>query len=249
MALILLHGGGDDPAWRAASLGPFLDAAAAAGELRVALVVCEATPQEEAESARAYGEILGAAAAAHGPLTLVPLLPSPEAPLTAAALAGARASGLFVCGGLTPRYHAALCGDLSWLEALRAAGLPYAGTSAGAAVAAGAAIVGGWRATRGGEPRAMLYQGASEGLDELEVRPGLGLVPGAVDAHASQAGTLLRLVHAVDLGLAPHGWAIDENTALVFDAPGARPRVVGAGHVYRVEAAGGGARVSIGTAG
>lgn len=36
----------------------------------------------------------------------------------------------------------------------------------------------------------MLFEGASEGLDVLSVRPGLGVVEGAVDVHASQWGTL-----------------------------------------------------------
>lgn len=248
MALTLLHGGGDDPDWRRASLGPLLDAVAPAAEPRLAMVVCEASPQDEAESVRAYAAILQAAAPA--PVTVVPLLVGPAAPLTAEALRAARPAGLFVCGGLTPRYHEALCRDTAWLDALREAGLPYGGTSAGAAIAAETALVGGWLATRAGRPRAMLFQGASEGLDELAVRPGLGLAPGAVDVHASQSGTLLRLVHAVALGAAPHGWAIDENTALVLDGPGAAPRVVGAGHAYRVErGAGGAAQVTILTAG
>lgn len=81
--------------------------------------------------------------------------------------------------------------------------------------------------------RPMLFEGASEGLDILSVRLGLEVVEGAVDVHASQWGTLLRLIHAVDLGLAPAGWAIDENTALVLGQ--GEPRIVGVGHVYRVE--------------
>ncbi|HMQ34485.1 MAG TPA: hypothetical protein PKD53_27360, partial [Chloroflexaceae bacterium] len=184
MAMTLLHGGGDDPDWRRASLGPLLDLIALAAEPRLAMVVCEASPQDEAESVRAYAEILQAAAPV--PITVAPLLVTPEAPLTAEALLAARPAGLFVCGGLTPRYHEALCGETGWLDALRELGLPYGGTSAGAAIAAETAIVGGWLATWAGRPRAMLFRGASEGLDELAARPGLGLLPGAIDMHASQ---------------------------------------------------------------
>ena len=92
--------------------------------------------------------------------------------------------------------------------------------------------MGGWQVTRSGETRAILFQGASEGLDLLTVRDGLGLVPFAVEIHASQMGTLMRLLHAVELGLVPEGWAIDENTLLQIDSNAMH--VFGQGHAYRV---------------
>ena len=73
---------------------------------------------------------------------------------------------------------------------------------------------------------------AGEDLEELTVRPGLGLVPFAIDVHATQWGTLTRLTHAVRAGLAPDGWAVDEGTALVCE--GDDVRVVGTGVAYRV---------------
>ena len=90
--------------------------------------------------------------------------------------------------------------------------LPYAGYSAGAALAADRAIVGGHRRDDG---RPVCAEEAGEDLERLAVRAGLGLVPFAVDVHATQWGTLTRLVHAVDAGLAAEGWAIDEGTVLV----------------------------------
>jgi cyanophycinase len=73
---------------------------------------------------------------------------------------------------------------------------------------------------------------AAEDLEDLALRPGLGLVPFAVDVHATAWGTLTWLVHAVDAGLVAEGWAIDEGTALVSgDGP---PRVEGLGSAYRV---------------
>jgi len=138
---------------------------------------------------------------------------------TADDLAGA--AGVFVGGGSTPGYQEALRG---W----RAPDLPFAGFSAGAAVASARAIVGGWRL---GE-RAVCTEEAGEDLDELAVRDGLGLVPFAVDVHATQWGTLTRLVHAVGAGLVPGGWAIDEGTVLVVE-DGAL-RVEGLGSAYRV---------------
>jgi cyanophycinase len=131
------------------------------------------------------------------------------------------AAGVFVGGGWTPGYQEALAG---W----RPPDLPYAGFSAGAAVASARAIVGGWRL---GE-RAICAEEAGEDLDQLEVRDGLGLVPFAVDVHATQWGTLTRLVHAVGACLVDEGWAIDEGTVLVVEDDAAR--VEGLGGAYRV---------------
>lgn len=239
MTLALLHGGGDDPAARRAALGPLIAALPAGPAARLALLICEPEAAAQAESAAAYAAIFRSLAEAE----VVPVIVTPAAPLSAARLRAARPDGVFICGGATPRYHEALCADAGWLAWAREAGLPIGGTSAGAAVLAERALVGGWRAERAGALRQVLFQGAGEGLDRVEVRPGLGLAPGAVDVHASQWGTLLRLVHAVDLGLAPHGWAIDENTALLLGA--GEPRAVGAGQVYRVERAPGGVAVRV----
>ncbi|MGZ4271450.1 MAG: Type 1 glutamine amidotransferase-like domain-containing protein [Solirubrobacteraceae bacterium] len=142
------------------------------------------------------------------------------APPTAADLNGA--AGVFVAGGLTPAYQEALAG---WRAP---AHLPYCGFSAGAAIAAHRAIVGGWR--RGGRP--VLDEDFAEGLDEIEVRDGLGVVEFAVDVHAAQWGTLSRLIAAVSAGLVDEGYAIDEGTVLVADGP--EPRVAGLGHAWRV---------------
>jgi cyanophycinase len=137
----------------------------------------------------------------------------------------AGAGGIYVCGGLTPLYQELLvAGGPGWLPD----GVPYAGFSAGAAIAATSAIVGGWRL---GE-RAVCSEDASEDLDQVEPRAGLDLVPFAVDVHASQWGTLTRLVHAVAAGLAGEGWAIDEHTCLAVTPDG--PAVHGAGSAYHV---------------
>ena len=54
----------------------------------------------------------------------------------------------------------------------------------------------------------------------------------AVDVHATQWGTLTRLVHAVGAGLVDEGWAIDEGTVLVLDDGAVRVEGLGSG--YRV---------------
>jgi len=140
----------------------------------------------------------------------------------------AGAGGVYVAAGPTPLYAELLDG---WRPPT---GVPYAGFSAGAAIAARRALVGGWRSADG---RAVCPPEAGEDLDAVTVVDGLGLVSYAVDVHAAQWGTLGRLVHAVTAGLAPEGWALDEGALLVggeVHGPGAAWHVAGDGRVRRV---------------
>jgi cyanophycinase len=143
--------------------------------------------------------------------------------------------GLFVGGGPTPEYHASLSPSYDAIRELVLDGLPYAGFSAGAAIAATTAIVGGWLLD--GVP--VCPEDSNEELDPVTVVDGIGLVGGAVDVHASQWGNLSRLVAAVEAGLVSHGVAIDECTTL---GPG--HTVLGAGRAWRVTPAPDGAVVS-----
>jgi cyanophycinase len=226
---IFLHGGGDALEARDTTFGRFLSAVMARpGAL--ALVVAE--PDQDAAQA-SYVDYLEIFTDLGLPTDrATPLFVSPEAPLTAERFAELDPAGILVCGGETPRYQASLCVDLGWVDLLRQRAVPYGGTSACAAIAANQAIVGGWQAERAGSTREILFHGASEGLDALEVRPGLGLAPFAIDVHASQWGTLLRLVHAVELGFVAEGWAIDESTQI--ELLGAQLRVIGRGQAYHV---------------
>ena len=105
--------------------------------------------------------------------------------------------GLLVCGGLTPGYADALVPRAGELRAwLADGGRPYLGFSAGAAIAATRAVVGGWRA--GGVP--VCPEDAGEDLDKITVVPGLGLTTWSVDVHCAQWGTLPRLIEAVRTG-------------------------------------------------
>ncbi|MEV4336411.1 Type 1 glutamine amidotransferase-like domain-containing protein [Streptomyces sp. NPDC049590] len=143
--------------------------------------------------------------------------------------------GLLVCGGLTPAYQAALAECLERLPGLLAErGLPYAGFSAGAAVAARRAVVGGWLVD--GVP--VCPEETGEDLAEVEVRAGLGLVPFAVDVHAAQWGTLARLVAAVGRRQVPYGVAVDENTLLTVRDDEAWVSGAGGAHVVRPGAGG-----------
>ncbi|MFD9431639.1 hypothetical protein [Streptomyces sp. NPDC060002] len=148
-------------------------------------------------------------------------------------------AGVFVCGGLTPAYQEALAeasGPLASLLAER--GLPYAGFSAGAALAARDAVVGGWLV----DGVAVCPPDTAEDLEEIEVRTGLGLVPFGVENHAAQWGTLGRLTAVVAGGRLAHGVAIDENTLVEVKGEGGEGRawVAGRGRAHSVRPAPGG---------
>ncbi|QIT11038.1 Type 1 glutamine amidotransferase-like domain-containing protein [Clavibacter michiganensis] len=119
--------------------------------------------------------------------------------------------GIVVGGGLTPAYRQALEPVFGEIRRQVTAGVPYLGFSAGAAVAAETAIVGGWRI---GDVE-VVQESASEDLDEVTVEQGIGLIDVAVDVHAAQWGTLTRLIAATEAGLVEGGVAIDEGTVLI----------------------------------
>src|SRR4051794_38872880 len=175
MAAVFLIGGGcGDEAVRAAHAA-FVRAAG--GGPIVAIVLDEG---EGTDPGRWTGGLCLAGAKDVGALVV-----SAARPPAPGDLAGA--SGVYVAGGWTPGYHDALVApEHSWLPA----GVPYAGFSAGAAIAAATAIVGGWRLGA----VAVCAEEAGEAIEDLAVRPGLGLVPYAVDVHATQWGTLTRVV-------------------------------------------------------
>jgi cyanophycinase len=138
-------------------------------------------------------------------------------------------SGLYVAGGLTPLYAELL----PPLRGTLPSTMVYAGYSAGAAVAAEHALVGGWML----DGRAVCPEDAAEDLDEVSVTAGLGLVPFAVDVHATQWGTLGRAIAAVRSGLVPEAWALDENTGLHL-ANGRDHEVRGTGRCHRITRSG-----------
>jgi cyanophycinase len=139
--------------------------------------------------------------------------------------------GLAVAGGLTPAYLSAVEPLVDQIRLLVADALPYLGYSAGAMIAADRALVGGWRI--GGV--AVCPEAWSEGLDEVTLAEGLGLVDLTIDVHAVQAGTLARLIAAAEAGFVTAGLAIDADTALIVGEGALEVR--GTGSVWRVIAA------------
>lgn len=175
---------------------------------------------------------------------VVPVLLRDGSPADPAAFDGADA--VVVGGGLTPAYLAGLRGCASAITARVADGVPYLGFSAGAMIAPGRGLMGGYR-VRGVE---VCSEECSEGLDEVEIRAGLGLVPFAMDVHAAQAGTLSRAMGAVAAGLVDRVVAVDEGTAIVLpDGGDGDFEVIGIGNCWDIRRSGTGCSVSVRPAG
>ena len=153
-------------------------------------------------------------------------------PPSAADLDGA--AGVFIGGGSTPGYQEALAG---WRGAGRPALRRLLRRGRGGRRRGRSSAGGAWAT------REVCAEEAGEDLDQLAVRDGLGLVPFAVDVHATQWGTLTRLVHAVGAGLVDEGWALDEGTVLVVEDGSIR--VDGLGSAYRVAPRDGAVAVSV----
>jgi cyanophycinase len=225
-----LIGGGRDPEGVRAAHAPF--AAAAGGRPVVVYALDEG---EGIDASRWEGQLAAAGAAGARVVAISSARPPVCGDLD-------DAGGVYVAGGLTPGYHSVLvAGGTDWLERARELGLPYAGYSAGAAIAAETAILGGWLAGDPGREVPVCGEDAAEDLELVATVPGLGLLAGCVDVHAAQWGTLGRALAVVRAG-AGAGVAIDEHTVLEFDAK--RARVHGAGAVHRLVALGDG-RVAV----
>ena len=223
---IVLVGGGPDTT-RTSTISPFLDACSAL-DGHVA-VLNAGTAEIAAQFAWDYLSLLEPLDA---DVRVVPLEGGPVAEEIRTAAA------LVVAGGPTPQYMASLDPHADLLRERVRGGVPYLGFSAGAAVASVRAQVGGYRL--GGVE--VCPQEWSEDLEELTYRRGLGLVPWTVDAHAAQAGTLGRIVRAVEAGLCEEAVAIDEDTALVRAADGS-VSVTGSGQLWWVRTGPDGVRV------
>lgn len=231
-----LVGGGWTPENDAAVYGPFLDeataraAASGRAEPRIAVIVVG-----EGDAGEHTGG-LAAALAAAGPFE--PVITTLGHEGLASNNAVADVDGIVVGGGLTPACLTAVAPIAGEIRRQVSAGVPYLGFSAGAMIAAERALIGGWRI--GGV--VVSPEHGSEGLDEVTIEHGIGLLDVTVEVHAAQGGTLSRLIAATEAGLIEGGLAIDESTALVV-GEGAL-KVVGAGSVWRVSQADGGVLVS-----
>ena len=231
-----LVGGGWNARTDAAVFGPFLAEAtkrgAASGRAEPLLAILVVRDGDGAEHAANLVAAVAAAGEFESKVTVV--APGDVFALTALS----EVDGILVGGGVTPAYLAAVTPIAGEIRRQVAAGIPYLGFSAGAMIAAERALIGGWR--MGGVE--VSGEHAAEGLDEIAIELGIGLLDVTVEVHAAQWGTLSRLVAATEAGLIDGGLAVDENTALVV-GEGALG-VVGAGSVWRVSQSDGGVLVS-----
>lgn len=179
-------------------------------------------PERAAEERARYAEKLAAVSACDPVITVV----DEGEFATSSLLTGI--DGLLIGGGLTPAYLVAVGPVVDEIRLLVADGLPYLGFSAGAAIAADTALIGGWRID--GIP--VTAEDNAEDLDEVTIEPGIALVDLTIDVHAAQWGTLARLVAATDAGLVDGGLGVDENTVLI--AGDGDLRVSGLGNVWQV---------------
>src|SRR5699024_2282066 len=83
----------------------------------------------------------------------------------------------------------------------------------------------------------------SDGLEEITIEPGAGIVPWTIEVHAVQAGLLGRAVAVATSRPGTPVVALDEDTALHVDGTG-ETEALGSGHLWWVKADDdGGARV------
>lgn len=139
-------------------------------------------------------------------------------------------TAIVVGGGHAPTYHHALFARAAEIRELVAGGVAYVGFSAGAMIAGDVAILGGHQVNGS----SVCPEEWSEGLGEVTLAPGLGLVPFVIDVHAAQAGTLGRAHYVAERN---PGWqvvALDENTALRVH--GSSQQALGTGNVWRFTA-------------
>ncbi|MFT2817984.1 Type 1 glutamine amidotransferase-like domain-containing protein [Leifsonia sp. A12D58] len=235
-----LVGGGWTPEHDESVFGPFLEEATehavAAGRNfgpRIAIIVVRDGDGDEHAGRLAAAVGAGGLGGVFEPVVTTLALTDLA---TSDAVAGV--DGILIGGGLTPAYLAALSPIAAQIRQLVADGMPYLGFSAGAMIAAERALVGGWRI--GGVE--VSPEDGSEGLDEVTIEQGIGLIDVSIEVHAAQWGNLSRLIAVTEAGVIDGGLAIDESTALIVGNNAIR--VTGAGSVWRVTQADGGVLVS-----
>ncbi|MCU1550620.1 MAG: peptidase [Glaciihabitans sp.] len=232
---IHLAGGGWSPELFVEFLAESAARAAGAGRAipRVGVLLVAEDDDAAVEASTKYAEMLAAVAPCDPIVTVLD-----EGDFATSALL-TDIDGLVVGGGLTPAYLVAVTPIVDEIRLLVADGLPYLGFSAGAAIAADEALIGGWRI----EGIPVVHEDNAEDLDEVAVEPGLGLVDLTIEVHAAQWGNLARLIAATAAGLVSGGIGVDEDTVLIVGD--GELRVSGIGNVWQVREGDDGVIVSI----
>jgi cyanophycinase len=141
----------------------------------------------------------------------------------------AEAGGVFFSGGDQTRIFKAM--GPAWQKALKGAwqhGAVLAGTSAGAMIWGGSAIL-------EGDPMQTGWHGEDPDFGGIRLGTGFGFVPSlVVDTHFSERGRMPRLAYAVAKRPGGLGLGVDPQTAAVM-YPNGRLEVLGRGTVTVVE--------------
>ncbi len=194
---LVLFGGGPRPA---AAMTRFVQWAGGRAARILVVPWASGEPKESYEALRADFALLGPAA-----LECAPLAPLTEATRVELLEQLGKATGVFFGGGDQARIMDVLK-DEELLQAMRArhrAGVVFGGTSAGTAVMSARMIT--------GEGDFTVLDG-----DKVEVRPGLGLLPGViVDQHFLKRQRQNRLFGLVLKHPEERGVGIDEGAALL----------------------------------
>ena len=149
-------------------------------------------------------------------------------------------TGIFVCGGDTRVYErmyaASSLGDL--IRKRHSEGVPYAGVSAGALLAAERCATWGGIVKEQGNEYYVRYRGCYDGVEgdiQLQMGKGLGLLQGMVfEPHFSEMGGFPRLVTVMDRADISEGYGLDAPICLSFE-DGKPTLVSGRGRAYRLK--------------
>ena len=186
-------------------------ALAGGDEARIAVVpTASGEPQESGER---YVTLFGKMGAASADWLRVEQRPDANADAALELLAGA--TGIFITGGDQARLVELLAGTrvMECIRERNADGVVVAGTSAGASIVAGHALVGGSGVAPSNDAA------ARKGMVELSA--GFGLLQDVViDQHFSQRGRLGRLLAAFAANPGLLGIGLDEDTAVLIDREG-----------------------------
>ncbi len=231
MPSLFLIGGGWNPDGFESTYGRFIKVATQNKNCKILIIIADENDHQKNETINAYLKVFRTFGVDDHQIESIFLTPASVFDIDS--LDRIKPTGVFVGGGLTPLYQEKLCSDRGWIQYLKDYDIPYAGFSAGSAIASTNAIVGGWQITIGEKTFSILDSDLAENLDFIEIRPGLGLTEHSIDAHASQWGTISRVLHSVDQNRISSGWAIDEST--MMQITNNEINVYGLGQVYFIE--------------
>jgi cyanophycinase len=218
---IIPIGGGEERLQEGAILRWFIEHAGGT-EARVAVIPTASRRPEAGQEYDTLFRAMGVAA-----VKVLRIDQRAEAEDAGALTAVAESTGVFLAGGDQLRLSTTLGGTgmARLLRRRNAAGVPVAGTSAGAAFLSEHMIA---RGQEGPTPRA----------DMVALAPGLGLTNRIIiDQHFRQRDRLGRLLAALAYNPFAIGIGLDEDTAAFF-GPDDRIEVVGSGAITVVDAAG-----------